>query len=189
MIDAVSLDCRSYLGIPPRCQTRASSSAKRTSTAGSIAFTNGKKPWIVLILLTKQHMGTLEGAVYNHKKSLEEVEKELGESGQDFVVRAVRWWQESVLVRVQEMPARDLPYEILTVTHGGFIASLVRGLMQSQLMEAPGGLTSKWVCLNVSITTVAIRRDGKSVLEKYGDISHLLANEIVSVQVNVDELK
>jgi len=137
-------------------------------------------------------MGSLQGVVYDRKKSIKiaNVDGEKGgESGEIFVARALRWWQESVLARVQEMPDRDRPYDILAVTHGGFISALVRGLMQSQLMEAPADPMPRWVCLNVSITTVAIRRDGIAVLEKYGDISHLLAKDIASVQVNVDEVK
>lgn len=125
--------------------------------------------------------------MYDKKKSIN-LDGSDGETREALVRRALQWWQDLVH-RVQGLSARDTPYAVLAVTHGGFISKLVQALIETGFM-ASDAITSNWtVCMNASVTTICIQQDGKAVLEKYGDVSHLLSKNVEAVAINVDEVK
>lgn len=101
-----------------------------------------------------------------------------------FAGRAVKWWNNSVLQYLSALPARDAPYEILVVSHGGWIGTLVRTLVNSRKLSVAEGIAIG-KCLNVSVTRIEMEDNRNGTVTKYGDISHLVGNW---VETNVDEL-
>ncbi|KAG7092948.1 hypothetical protein E1B28_009250 [Marasmius oreades] len=68
-------------------------------------------------------------------------------------------------------------HHVLVVSHGGFIGSLVRKLVETgriQSLRKTPMRGSNWVCHNTSITTIDVGEDGKGTLVKYADIAHML---------------
>jgi broad specificity phosphatase PhoE len=100
-----------------------------------------------------------------------------------FAGRAIRWWNR-ILQYLSTLPVRDTPYEILVVSHGGWIGTLVRTLVNSRkLRTAEGVAIGK--CPNVSVTRIEMDDDRNGTVTKYGDISHLVGKW---VETNADEL-
>ena len=101
-----------------------------------------------------------------------------------FAGRTIKWWNTSILQYLSNLPARDTPYEVLIVSHGGWIATLVRTLVNSRKLKIAEGIaTGK--CLNVSVTRIEMQDNRNGTVTKYGDISHLVGKV---VQTNADEL-
>lgn len=94
------------------------------------------------------------------------------------------WWDKHI---AQEMKSNtsQRPHEVLVVSHGGCISTMVKNLMQSGRVEAQEVIN--WTVYNVSITTIEIEGNGKGRLVKYSDISHLPSPEDL-VQSNADIL-
>lgn len=106
------------------------------------------------------------------------------EKTEQFTSRAVQWWNTLFLPYLSALPARDTPYQILAVSHGGWIRTLVRTLINSRkLMKADDIAIGK--CLNVSVTKIEMEDNWNGTVTKYGDISHLVGK---FVETNADEL-
>jgi broad specificity phosphatase PhoE len=106
------------------------------------------------------------------------------EKTEQFANRAVKWWNTLILQYLSALPARDTPYQILVVSHGGWIGTLVRTLINSRkLMKADDITIGK--CLNVSVTKIEMEDNRNGTVTKYGDVSHLVGK---FVETNADEL-
>ena len=104
------------------------------------------------------------------------------EGKESFIARSVNWWDTSLLRYLSSQQARNKPYHILVVSHGGLIGTLIRTLVkQKRLRMAQGVLVGK--CFNVSITRVEMDDSVTGTVVKYGDISHLIGKVI---ETNVD---
>lgn len=132
--------------------------------------------------LRERHMGDLQGkavsrvSLLSDNPSIEKMEL--------FVGRAVEWWNTFILQYLSILPARDTPYQVLVVGHGGWIGKLVRTLVNfRRLRTAEGIVIGK--CRNVSVTRIEIKGDGNCIMTKYGDISHLVGDKLV--ETNADE--
>lgn len=108
------------------------------------------------------------------------------ETGTAFTTRATSWWNQRALHRTASFPPRDTPYHILVVTHGGFIRTLVKNLIQSRKARCDEGVVI-WKCFNSSVTIIEVGNDRKGIIMKYADISHLGAMADV-VESNADEV-
>jgi len=132
--------------------------------------------------LRERYMGDLQGkavsptAMLSENPSIEKTEL--------FAGRAVKWWNTSVLQYLSTLPARDMPYEILVVSHGGWIGTLVRTLVNSRKLRTAEGIAIG-KCLNVSVTKIEMEDNRNGTVTKYGDISHLVGKV---VETNPDEL-
>jgi broad specificity phosphatase PhoE len=101
-----------------------------------------------------------------------------------FAGRTIKWWNASILQYLSNLPARDTPYEVLIVGHGGWIGTLVRTLVNSRKLKIAEGIAIG-KCLNVSVTRIEMEDNRNGTVTKYGDISHLVGKV---VQTNADEL-
>jgi len=100
-----------------------------------------------------------------------------------FAGRAIKWWNTSILHYLVTLPARETPYEILVVSHGGWIGTLVRTLVNSRKLKAEGITIGK--CLNVSLTRIEMEDNQNGTVTKYSDVSHLVGK---FVETNADVL-
>lgn len=106
-----------------------------------------------------------------------------------FKERALNWWRATILPLTSDQT--QSPLNILVVSHGGFINTLLHALFDK------GHLTSKThtaplsKCLNTSIATVELNSaEEPAVLAKWGNVSHLLKPSVKeAVQDNVDEVE
>lgn len=94
------------------------------------------------------------------------------EKTQAFVTRGERWWDSDIITTLSNLETRERAYNILAVTHGGFLSMLVRQLIQAKKLEYAEAVVV-WTCPNASITIVEIDQDCKSTLVQYSGISHL----------------
>lgn len=111
------------------------------------------------------------------------------------MARARGWWKDTVLSYASGLTAasalspRDPP-DVLVVSHGGFISTLLRGLTADGSVKCAESV-QVGNCPNTAISIVEIHRVGqgkelKGLLVKYGDIKHLEGGVGV-VQGNADE--
>lgn len=101
------------------------------------------------------------------------------ESPQSVKERAVKWWNETMIGTTASY--------VLVVSHGAWIRSLVRGLLEDKTIRAGLGVTVGR-CLNTGVSIVSIPRaaergEGGELLQ-YGNIAHLRE---VDVEVHVAE--
>ena len=101
-----------------------------------------------------------------------------------FAGRTIKWWNTSILQYLWNLPARDTPYEVLIVSHAGWIETLVRTLVNSRKLKIAEGI-SIGECPNVSVTRIEMEDNRNGTVTKYGDISHWVGKV---VQTNADEL-
>lgn len=112
-------------------------------------------------------MGELQGMVYGSVKT----GSPTAETSHALSVRAMVWWRDAIVERTASLSMGGEPYNILVVSHGGFISTLVKSLVRS------GKVTADRVKIlqnlpNMSVSI--IEWDGVTWrLVKYGDISHL----------------
>jgi len=136
--------------------------------------------------LRERFMGELQGVTAAHKRSRPRPESTDIETGKDFMQRILLWWETTIASNLPAIPVDVDTLHVLVVSHGAFIATLVRTLLVEEIVlpvndfEAP----PIWSCFNTSVTTFEMGRDKKGVLRKYSDISHLLKPV---VQTNADE--
>ena len=122
-------------------------------------------------------MGTLQGLVWEKdrgqllKKRKEDIVEP--ESPQSVKERAVKWWNETIA----GTGTTNASY-VLVVSHGAWIRTLVKGLLDDGSIRAGFGVTVGR-CLNTSVSIVSIPREaerchGRGELLQYGNIAHLL---------------
>ena len=81
-------------------------------------------------------------------------------------------------------PQPDTATNILVVSHGGLICTLVVGLLGNQKVRCAEGVVVGR-CMNTAISVVEMHENGKGILVSFGDTTHL---EGKLVEVNVDVL-
>ncbi|KAF7980164.1 hypothetical protein HWV62_39629 [Athelia sp. TMB] len=130
----------------------------------------------------QQHMGDLQGLIYTPEAMT--MHKDTIEKTPDFQGRAIQWWN-ALLQQLASLPAQEQPHNVLVVSHGGWIQTLVHTLEGSRKLTVAKGVSMGMGCLNVSITVIETDGGRKGKLIRYGDVSHLIAKAVAS---NVDEL-
>jgi probable phosphoglycerate mutase len=86
-----------------------------------------------------------------------------------FNMRAVSWWNDNILGSID---ALEEPRNILVTTHGGFIVTLVKGLIGCKKARCGEGVVI-WKCLNTSVSVLEVLEDRTAVVVQYGDVTHL----------------
>ncbi|KAJ3760805.1 phosphoglycerate mutase-like protein [Lentinula raphanica] len=166
-----------------------SSDLKRaTETAEIIMNGHPNRDKITLVKekrLRERCLGKLEGKHLSERHQQTGID-ETAESVASFLKRALSWWDTDIVAGSTNTPGKT-PHELLVVSHGGFISSLVKNLISSGRVEAEAGQVTNWTCLNLSITTIEMEKGLKPRLVRYSDISHLETEELV--QYNADVLK
>jgi broad specificity phosphatase PhoE len=127
-------------------------------------------------------MGELQGRVYNTAKL--PVGESTVETASAFTTRALAWWRDKIVAPIASLPEREQSYNILVVSHGGFIKTMVRNLIQSRQLASD----RESLLHSLSNTSISlIEWDGKAwKLVRYGDVSHLSAGPL---DHNVDEIQ
>lgn len=132
-------------------------------------------------------MGELQGTKVNRgglgRKMSESTQVE---TGQDFIQRIMLWWDATVANNLPAIPVDIDIVHVLIVSHGAFIATLVRTLVQKKIITGMDLEMQPILgpCFNTSVTTIEMGRDKRGVIQKYSDISHLA---MPVVQTNADE--
>ncbi|KIK61872.1 hypothetical protein GYMLUDRAFT_165389 [Collybiopsis luxurians FD-317 M1] len=134
--------------------------------------------------LRERGLGKLEGMHLSERRKQSGVD-ETAESPEAFLVRAFAWWDTEIIQGISKA-TKYTPLEILVVSHGGFISSLVRNLIASGRVTVEREVTD-WVCYNVSVTTIEVEEGGKAKLARYSDTTHVKVEELV--QYNADVLR
>lgn len=101
-----------------------------------------------------------------------------------FYARAAKWWNASILQNLSDLPTRDEPYNVLVVSHSGWIGMLVRTLINSKRLKMKEGV-SMGKCFNTAVVTIELEVDGTGTVVNYGDISHLIHKVM---ETNADDL-
>jgi probable phosphoglycerate mutase len=98
--------------------------------------------------------------------------------------RGIKWWKCTLLNQIRNLPDEQSPAHILIVSHGAFIATLVKGLLGARHIgqDAPGFKMGR--CLNTAICEIEVNETLKGKLVKWGDIGHLVKPVVES---NPDE--
>ena len=121
-------------------------------------------------------MGGLEGARARKGLALiAKVDKNI-ETAVAFNLRAVSWWNANILESINGDSLEE-PRNILVTTHGGFIGSLVRGLIGCKKARCGEGVVI-WKCLNTSVSVLEVLEDKTAVVVQYGDVTHLRHSDI-----------
>lgn len=96
------------------------------------------------------------------------------EPSSSFTSRLETWWNQTILQSVLSRFKDDEEIlNVLVVTHGGVIATLIRNLLGSQKIKTADGVVV-WRCINASVTVIEVDRSSrKGVLICYGDVAHL----------------
>ncbi|KAF7440206.1 hypothetical protein PC9H_000550 [Pleurotus ostreatus] len=136
--------------------------------------------------LREKYMGLAQGLSIAERAQLPSAEYNHSiEPSQEFVGRMMAWWKREIVGGIGALPPRSAPYNILVVSHGGLIGTLVQNLLRSGEVQRGGGV-GVWRLLNTAVTTIDFPDACEPILVKYGDISHLLAQSVEVVQDNAD---
>ncbi|KAG5643226.1 hypothetical protein DXG03_001310 [Asterophora parasitica] len=134
--------------------------------------------------LRERHMGEMQGKVWRQGQQASGTDRTI-ESAAFFAARAETWWIKYILDGTAPLPENREAFHILAVTHGGFIGTLVRSLVQGKkAVYAPGVVVER--CLNSSVTIVEVNDGRQGVVIQGGDVSHLKGLED-GVETNVDD--
>lgn len=116
-----------------------------------------------------------------------------------FEARTFSWWEKTLLRDISQLSARDTAYDILVVTHGGFISTLVRSLMQTKKLKSAAkreleASSIVWNCPNTSVTIIDVEQQEVGIsaaeLVQYAGIEHLkLESNLVQNNVDVEPLE
>ena len=133
-------------------------------------------------------MGELEGKRARKGVALvAKVDKNL-ETAVAFNLRAVSWWNANILGSMinEDSESFEEPRNILVTTHGGFIVTLVRGLIGCKRARCGEGVVI-WKCLNTSVSVLEVLEDRTAVVVQYGDVTHLRHSDISCHESNPDD--
>jgi probable phosphoglycerate mutase len=85
--------------------------------------------------------------------------------------RALAWWRMNVAEYTASLVLREEPYNILAVSHGGFLGILMESLVKAGDAGPADGVALGWLP-NASVSL--IEWDGqKGTIVRYGDDGHL----------------
>lgn len=93
--------------------------------------------------------------------------------------RAVSWWNHNILGSTINGENLTEPRNILVTTHGGFIVTLVKGLIGSKKARCGEGVII-WKCLNTSVSILEVLEDRTAVVVQYGDVTHLADTRLMT---------
>jgi len=140
--------------------------------------------------LVKQHMGALQGKVWENKAQACGLgDDKTMESGAFFAARAESWWFQYILDATASFPRKDGPYHILVTTHGGFIGTLIRTLLRRKKARWAEGVVAQR-CLNTSVTIIEIDMAGQGLIIQSCDVTHLeglMEGKAVEDNADVDD--
>ncbi|KAG6837275.1 hypothetical protein H0H93_012280 [Arthromyces matolae] len=143
------------------------------------------------IELRERFMGEMQGKTQITKlqAAAESPRVDRMESSAWFAARAESWWIKDILEGTALLPSRCEPYHILVTSHGGFIGTLTRSLIQSKKAScAPGVVIQR--CLNTSVTIIDVHDGGIGIIRQWADTSHLKLKDVDEVlKENADELQ
>lgn len=131
--------------------------------------------------LRERFMGELQGQVFGQTR-LSGQDSEM-ETGPAFAERAMTWWRKEVVEHTASLPPRTNPYNILVVSHGGFIGTLMRCLIQKGKLRPEKGVVMGH-CPNASVSLIEWNGQKGRVVQ-YGDASHLSTGPL---DHNADEM-
>lgn len=115
-------------------------------------------------------MGVLSGV---HHTAYDRTKKHVGmESGEAFTQRTAEWWNRVIAKHLPEFSETSSPLNVLIVSHGAYITTLVRALCAARIVVPLPGVRIGSV-YNTSVTIIDMRRDRRGKLLEYADISHL----------------
>jgi probable phosphoglycerate mutase len=99
--------------------------------------------------------------------------------------RAIKWWKDAIVKQITKTSTGTVaPQHILVVSHGGFIGTLIRGLLGGRHISQ-GTVTSIGRLLNTAVTEIEVEPTaGKGKLIRFGDVTHLSKSVIF---LNSDE--
>ena len=130
-------------------------------------------------------MGELEGKRARKGVALvAKVDKSL-ETAVAFNLRAVSWWNANILESMMNGDSLEEPRNILVTTHGGFIVTLLRGLIGCKKARCGKGVVI-WKCMNTSVSVLEVLEDRTAVVVQYGDVTHLRHSDLSSHKSNPD---
>lgn len=126
-------------------------------------------------------MGSIQGTDYRRDKSKPPPDD--CESSEVFTERTLGWWIGTLLQELRASVSGEgpntvsLPAHILVVSHGAYIATLVRTLGYAGLVEvAPGSRIGG--CWNTSVSVIEMYKErAEGRLVRWADIGHLLGAE------------
>jgi broad specificity phosphatase PhoE len=140
-----------------------------------------------MIIKTEQYLGGLQGKRLSSSAQLSARLDSSIESRDSFFARTLAWWNETILKFTASLAPRSTPYNVLVTSHGGFINTLVKGLVRSGKARCKEGVVI-WQCPNSSITVIEVALNNNiGVVVKYGDVAHLLEEK--AVETNADEVE
>ena len=134
-------------------------------------------------------MGEMEGQPTRpHTMQLVAAADSTVEDATSFISRTVSWWDKVILAGMESLPPKSDPYNILAVTHGGFIGTMTRNLIQSRRVKCARGVVV-WRCANTSVTLIELDGSSQGTLVKYGDITHMKKENRDVPDTNADEIE
>ena len=135
-------------------------------------------------------MGDLEAKTFSKGMRWVIAQDDTVEPASSFAQRLSKWWNETILQSVLSKARQEEEEEepnVLIVTHGGVIGTLVRNLLGSRKIRAAAGVVVV-ECKNASVTVIELHcGSGQGILTRYGDVAHLVDRDGL-VETNVDEL-
>jgi len=153
---------------------------RAVSTADEILTHHPEVKMVKQEELRERYMGELEGKQARKGVALvAKFDKNL-ETAVAFNLRAVSWWNANILesmINGDNGDSLEEPRNILVTTHGGFIVTLVRGLIKCKKARCGEGVVI-WKCLNTSVSVLEVLEDRTAVVVQYGDVTHLRHSDI-----------
>jgi len=136
--------------------------------------------------LRERDMGELQGKTsksYDRKNIPKTVEP-----SNAFAERTIAWWEDTIMVLLPSLSSNDINdddiFHVLVVSHGAYIATLCAELVDRGIVHAEPRMRMG-SCFNTSVTVIDMWMNKRGSLQKYSDVSHLLAPV---VKKNADEL-
>ncbi|TFK76207.1 phosphoglycerate mutase-like protein [Pluteus cervinus] len=143
------------------------------------------QPEVVLIRtqeLRERHMGSLQGRPGSEWRG----NAQGMEASTALMARALTWWDRMLAENgVTRQGEEGDVVHILAVSHGGWIGTLLRGLIERKWAKCGKGV-SIGETLNCSVTIIEVKHDRSAVIAQFGGVSHLDHNDDVVVG-NADE--
>ncbi|KAF8809107.1 phosphoglycerate mutase-like protein, partial [Phlegmacium glaucopus] len=146
--------------------------SRAVSTAEEILIHHPEVKMVKQEELRERYMGELEGKRARKGTALVASVDQKIETAVAFSQRAVTWWNNNILGSTIDGENLTEPRNILVTTHGGFIVTLVRGLIGSKKARCGEGVVI-WKCLNTSVSVLEVMEDETAVVVQYGDVAHL----------------
>ncbi|TFK30206.1 phosphoglycerate mutase-like protein [Coprinopsis marcescibilis] len=143
--------------------------------------------------LRERFMGNLQGLEFTKERVRSIAKDDTIESKEELSKRGIDWWKSTIIplaipqTRSGENSIETV--EVLAVSHGAFILTLLNSMLQEGLATYAYQLPLAQ-CLNTSISILELESlEAPAVLVKHADIGHLLKPRVQEVvQDNVDDV-